>query len=464
MKQLYDYSAIELLAAYQSGEVSPVEATRSVIDHIAAWEPSLCATYMYDPEAAIVAARGSEARWLKGEATGALDGVPMTIKENIATKGVPMPVGTAAADLVPMAADAPPSARVREAGAVILGKTTMPDYGMLSSGLSSIHELARNPWDLTKNPGGSSAGAGSAAAAGYGPLHLGTDIGGSVRLPAGWCGIYALKPSLGRIPVDPPYYGRTAGPMTRTVADSALLMSVVSAPDERDTMSLPWQDIDWQNLQRDLRGLKIGLMLDAGCGSPVEPEVKAAVDAAARVFEAAGAVVQPMKPFMTQDVLDGMDRFWRARSWMDLSALPAERRDKVLPFIVEWAYAAAGTTASQLFDGFNQMMVMRRLAVAACRPFDYVLSPTSPMPSFDAEWPMPSNDVKRAMWHIGFTVPFNMSEQPAASINCGYTSSGLPIGLQIAGKRFDDLGVLQVSHAYESLRGEQRPWPTPPEA
>ncbi|MDB6000218.1 MAG: amidase family protein 13 [Rhizobacter sp.] len=464
MKKLYDFSAIELLAGYQSGEFSPVDATRAVLDHIASWEPHLCATYKLDPEAAMAAARASQARWQKGETVGALDGVPITIKENIATEGVPMPVGTAASDLTPMAADAPPSARVREAGAVILGKTTMPDYGMLSSGLSSIHKLARNPWDLSKNPGGSSAGAGAAAAAGYGPLHLGTDIGGSLRLPAGWCGIYTLKPSLGRIPIDPPYYGRTAGPMTRSVADSALLMSVVSLPDERDTMSLPYQRIDWQNLQRDLSGLKIGLLMDAGCGLPVEPEVRAAVEAAAKAFEAAGAVVQPMKPFMTQATLDGMDRFWRARSWMDLSALPKERRDQVLPFITEWAYAAAGTTASELFDGFNQMFVMRKAAVAACRPYDYVLSPVAPMPAFNAEWAMPTNDPARAMEHIGFTVPLNMSEQPAASINCGYTQAGLPIGLQIIGKRFDDLGVLQVSRAYESIRGEQRPWPTVPQA
>ncbi len=164
--------------------------------------------------------QASQARWLAGAPLGALDGVPCLIKENIATRGVPVPLGTAATELVPAAQDAPPAARLREAGAVILGKTTMPDYGMLSSGLSSFHPLTRNPWDLRKNPGGSSAGAAAAAAAGYGPLHLGTDIGGSVRLPAGWCGIFALKPSLGRIPIYPPYAGRVAGPMTRSVADA----------------------------------------------------------------------------------------------------------------------------------------------------------------------------------------------------------------------------------------------------
>ena len=157
------------------------------------------------------------------------------IKENIATKGVPVPLGTAATELVPAAEDAPPAARLREAGAVLIGKTTMPDYGMLSSGLSSFHALTRNPWDLSKGPGGSSAGAGAAAAAGYGPLHVGTDIGGSIRLPAGWCGVFGLKPSNGRIPITHPYYGRVAGPMTRSVADAALMMQVLSRPDARDT-------------------------------------------------------------------------------------------------------------------------------------------------------------------------------------------------------------------------------------
>src|SRR5665213_2206579 len=209
---------------------------------------------------------------------------------------------------------------MREAGAVILGKTTMPDYGMLSSGLSSFHALTRNPWDLSKGPGGSSSGAGAGVAAGYGPLHIGTDIGGSVRLPAGWCGIFTLKPSLGRIPIDPPYAGRAAGPMTRTVADTALLMQVLAQPDERDTMSLPAQAIEWSKLERDVRGLKIGLLLDAGAGLPTDPEIRAAVQAAAERFAAAGAQVQTIAPFFTRAMLDGMDAFWRMRSWLEYSS------------------------------------------------------------------------------------------------------------------------------------------------
>ena len=459
---LHDLSAIALLDLYHRKAASPVEVTRAVLRHIGRWEPHLHATYALDPEAALVQAEASQARWLKGEPMGALDGVPTMIKENIATKGVPMPLGTAATELVPALQDAPPAARLREAGALILGKTTMPDYGMLSSGLSSFHALTRNPWDLTKNPGGSSAGAGAGTAAGYGPLHVGTDIGGSVRLPAAWCGIFTLKPSLGRIPIHPPYAGRVAGPMTRTVADAALMMGVLSRPDTRDTMSLPWQDIAWQQLHRDLKGLRIGLQLDAGWGLPVEPDTRAAVEAAARLFERAGAVVEPLRPFMTRAMIDGMDTFWRCRSWMDISALPEARRARVLPFIVEWARGGAGLTGEQVFRGYSQMGAMRDAAVAACAPFDVVISPTAPIAAYAAELASPTDDPARPLEHIGFTLPFNMSEQPSASINCGYTRSGLPIGLQVTGPRHDDLGVLQVCHAWEQLRPAQRPWPQPP--
>jgi aspartyl-tRNA(Asn)/glutamyl-tRNA(Gln) amidotransferase subunit A len=460
--QLHDLSATTLLAAYAAKTLSPVEVTRAVLDHIARWEPHLRATYALDADAALTQAAASQSRWMKGAPQGPLDGVPAMIKENIATRGVPTPLGTAATELKPAERDAPPAARLREAGAVILGKTTMPDYGMLSSGVSSFHPLTRNPWDLSKNPGGSSAGAGAAAAAGYGPLHLGTDIGGSVRLPASWCGIFTLKPSLGRIPIFPPYAGRVAGPMTRTVEDAALMMRVLSQPDARDTMSLPYQDIDWSALDLDMRGLKIGLMMDAGWGLPVEPQVHAAVEAAARMFESAGAIVEPIPPFMTREMIDGMDRFWRMRSWIDISALTEERRAKVLPFIREWARGGEGLSGETVFKGYSQMAAMREAAVAASAPFDFVITPTSPIPAFAAELPMPTNDPARPFEHIAFTLPYNMSEQPASSINCGTTSDGLPIGLQIVGKRFDDLGVLQLSRAFELIRPAQHDWPTPP--
>ncbi len=462
---LHELSAARLIEGYRRREFSPVEVTQSVLGHIETWEPHLRALYLPQPTRALQRARESEARWLQGAPMGPLDGVPVTLKENIATEGEPTPLGTAATELHPAAADAPPAARVREAGGVVVAKTTMPDYGMLSSGLSSFHATARNPWNLACTPGGSSAGAGAAAAAGYGPLHVGTDIGGSLRLPAGWCGIFTLKPSLGRIPIEPPYTGRAAGPMTRTVADAAWFMQVLSLPDARDSMSLPFQPIEWLRFDQGvdkLKGLRIGLLLEAGCGLAVEPEVRAAVEHAARLFERAGAVVAPMAPFMTQVMLDGMDHFWRMRSHVDMKALAPQARSRVLPYIREWADSAAGMEGEKVFKAASQFHATRVAAVNACRAFDYVISPTSPVPAFPAELPSPTNDPMRPLEHIGFTVPFNMSEQPAASINCGYTSGGLPIGLQIAGQRFDDLGVLQVSRAFELIRDGQRPWPQPP--
>ncbi len=460
--KIHDMSAGELLAAYKSRKLSPVEAVDAVIARIEAWEPKLKALYAPDFGSARKAAAESAKRWQKGTPVGALDGVPITIKENIATKGVPVPLGTAATELVPAAADAPASARVREAGAVILAKTTMPDYGMLSSGRSSFHPLTRNPWNLAWNPGGSSAGAGAAAAAGYGPLHLGTDIGGSVRLPACWNGIFTLKPSLGRVPVDPPFFGRAVGPMTRTVADSALLMAELYKPDARDHMSLPPVSIDWSAGPLEPKDLKIGLHLDAGSGLPVEAETKAAIEAAARLFADAGAKIEPVAPFLSPEMLHLQDLFWRVRSWVDFSALSHARQAKVLPFIADWCRGGADVSGAMVIKGVNNYMAIRAAATRATQPFDFVLSPVSPVPTYNAEWETPTNDVNRPLEHISFTMPYNMSEQPAASINCGYTKDSKPIGLQIAGRRFDDLGVMRLSRWFESVRGAQKKWPEPP--
>lgn len=464
--ELAHLGAQALAQHYRRGSLSPVEVVRATLAHIERWEPHLHATYLLRPERALEQTRASEARWRRGEPLSPLDGVPCTLKDNIATAGDPLPLGTAAADLTPAAADAPPAARLREAGAVLLAKTTMPDYGMLSSGLSSFHPLARNPWDLRKTPGGSSAGAAAAAAAGYGPLHLGTDIGGSIRLPAGWCGVFGLKPSLGRVPIDPPYTGRAAGPITRSVADAAAMMAALSQPDARDSMSLPPQAIDWSAFDappESLRGLRVGLLLDAGCGLPVEPEVRAAIEAAARRFEDAGAFVEPLAPFLTRDMLDGMDRFWRMRSRLDLAALAPERRSRVLPYIRAWADSVAGLDGEALFHAASQFHATRVATVRATAPFDCVLSPTAPVVAFDAHLPSPTDDPLRPLEHIAFTVPFNMSEQPAASIPCGMNAAGLPIGLQIAGRRFDDLGVLRIARAFEQIRTPLPPWPAPPE-
>jgi Asp-tRNA(Asn)/Glu-tRNA(Gln) amidotransferase A subunit family amidase len=455
-----DASAAELAAAYARRETSPLEVAEAVIARIDACEPQVHALYAFDSRAVLDAARASEGRWLAGAPLSPLDGVPVTIKENVATRGLPVPLGTAATELTPAAADAPPAARLREAGCVLLAKTTMPDWGMLSSGLSSFHALTRNPWDLARSPGGSSAGAAAAAAVGYGPLHLGTDIGGSIRLPAGWCGVVGFKPSLGRVPIDPPYAGRVAGPIARSVDDAARMMAVLAQPDDRDTMSLPAQPLDWLAAgPDDADGLRIGLWLDAGWGLPVEPETREAVEACARALEQAGAFVKPVAPFCSREMADGMDRFWRMRSWLDLQALPVERRAKVLPYIREWVAPAADYTGAQVFHGYSQMGVLRDAAVAATRGLDALLSPVSPVPAFPAEWASPLNDPQRPFEHIAFTLPFNMSEQPAIAVPWSFTAAGLPIGVQIAGRRHDDLGVLRMARLVERLRPAPRPWP-----
>ena len=459
---LHDLSAVDMMAGFRARQFSPSEVLDDVLAHVALWEPHIKALYAFDPEGARVVAKQSTGRWQKGEPAGALDGVPVTIKDNIATKGVPVAMGTATTKLVPSEVDSPPAARLREAGAVIFSKTTMPDYGMLSSGLSSFHPLTRNPWDLRQNPGGSSAGAGAACAAGYGPLHLGTDIGGSVRLPACWCGIVALKPSLGRVPVDPPYVGRVVGPMTRTVDDAALMMSVMAKPDRRDGMSLPPDNINWKALDKSPRKIRIGLLLDPGVGQALEEDVRDVVVKAAKAFEGAGAVVTEVNGFLTRQMLDGLDNFWRARLWDELSQLSPAERAKALPYIVRWAETAAKLSGVDVVRGFNATMAIRAAAGKLFADLDYVISPVAPVVKFAAEPAAPLNDPDKPFEHICYTLPWNMAENPAISINGGYDTAGFPIGVQIIGRRFDDIGVLGMAKTFEGLRGGQRPWPSVP--
>jgi len=455
-------SSEELAAAYATGDLSPVEVTQAVIQRIDAWEPKINAMFLVHRESALAAARGSEKRWKRGEPLSPLDGVPITIKENIYTRGDPAPIGTAANTDLPQALDAPAAARVREAGCVIVGKTTMPDYGMLSSGMSSRHGVTRNPWRLDRNPSGSSSGAGAACAAGYGPLHIGTDIGGSVRLPATHCGIFGLKPSQGRVPVYPPYTGRVAGPMTRTVRDAALLMNVLTGPDVRDFMSLPPQPMEYRMAVDGLspKGLRIGLLLDMKTGLPVDAEVKAAAQAAAQALHTAGAYVEVVESFLTEEMLDGVCMFFEARSCSDISALDEATRAKIMPFIVEWCtWRARDFTGGQVMAAFNRMMSMREAASRLVAEYDFLLSPTSPLLPYEAEVASPTRDPHNALAHIAFTVPWNMSEHPAASINWSFSRDGLPIGVQVIGQRFDDIGVLRLSRALETLRPAQPPFP-----
>ena len=460
MTTIHKLSALDLSHSYATGELSPVEVTRAILEHIDACEPKLNAMYLLQSESALEQAQAAEARWRKRTPLSPLDGVPITLKENIVTKGDPAPIGTAAADFTPKDFDAPPAARVREAGCVLLGKTTMPDFGMLSSGVSSLHGVTRNPWQLDRNTSGSSSGAGAAAAAGYGPLHLGTDIGGSVRLPAAHCGVFGHKPSLGRVPIYPPYMARVTGPMARNVCDAALLMNVLIAPDTRDFMSLPYESIDFTNLTLEPRGLRIGLLREMKVGLPVHSEVANAVAVAARALEQVGAIVEEIDSFLTPEMLDGAASFFEVRAYNDFSALPPERQAKLLPFIAEWcSHRAKNFSGRDVMAALNQIFICREAAVRATQPFDFLLSPTSPILPYEAEHACPGNDPHDALPHIAFTVPWNLSEQPAASVNWSFSSDGLPIGVQIIGKRFDDIGVLRLAQLIETLRPTQRPWP-----
>jgi aspartyl-tRNA(Asn)/glutamyl-tRNA(Gln) amidotransferase subunit A len=461
MTALHDLSAEALSKAYRSGELSPVEVTRTSLARIDAWEGKLNAMYIVAAEEALAQAAAAETRWRAGMPFSALDGVPITVKDNIAVAGYPAPLGTAAGDMSACAQDAPPVARMREAGCVFVGKTTMPDYGMLVSGVSSLHGVTRNPWNLARNPGGSSSGAGAAMAAGYAPLALGTDIGGSVRLPAAYNGVFALKPSLGRVPISPPFLGRVVGPITRTVGDAALMMAALAQPDVRDFMALPNEKIAWGLLDADPAGVKIGLVLDIGVGTKPQPAVRAAIAAAAKAFEGAGAIVEPVTPFMTPEMMAGLDRFFQARMWAEVELLAPEQRAKILPFIVAWCRRAEKLTAADAARNFALVMQIREKAVAATVPYDFLISPASPITAYSATEATPGDDPQQPFEHIAFTAPFNMSEQPGASLCAGHDADGLPIGLQIVGHRFDDLGVLRMARAYERLRPPPRPWPQP---
>jgi len=458
-------TATELVAAYAAGSLSPVDVLHDVADVIEAREPELNAFWKLDLEAAATAARASEQRWRRGEPVGPLDGVPVTVKENLGRAGVPMPAGNAGVEPVVPIRSSPVVERVEESGGVILGSTVMPDWGMLSSGVSSLHGITRSPWDPALTTGGSSSGAGAAAAGGYGPLHVGTDIGGSIRLPGTWLGLTTLKPSAGRVPLDTPYLGRVAGPITRSAGDAALLLSVISRPDPRDWTSLPPIDLGTALPPEtlDVRGLRVGLHLDAGCGLPLDPEVRDAVEAAARVFAAAGADVAPLGPFMTPQMLRDLDEFWRVRSLTDFDALTPEARERVLPFIQRWVLAVRGVDGSSVLRDYASIMALQQVTVAATEAFDLVLSPVAPVTAFPAEWPMPWGEDDNGMAHIGFTAPYNMSGQPAASVNCGFTADGRTIGLQVSGRRFDDVGVLRAVDWYERHRGEAATprWPIP---
>ena len=448
--------AHELAQLYRLGELSPIDATRAVLERITALNPRVNALFHIAADEALAAARASEARWHARQPRGPLDGVPVTLKDSVFVAGMPNPQGTRAlADQPPAERDSPATARLREAGAVILGKTTMPDLGVIASGVSTLHGVTRNPWNLERNSGGSSSGAGAALAAGFGPLAVGSDIGGSVRIPAAFCGIVGFKPSYGRVPLAEPWPALVAGPMARSVGDAALLLNAISRPDPIDYTALPWQPEDYvPDADVEVRGTRLGLLTDIGFGLKVQAEVRARVEAAAMALEDLGAHVEPMAAIFAEDPEPDFDRMVQAYASCDFSLLASERQAALLPEIREWCVRGQGMSAAELMRSTVANNDARRRVLAACAAYDYVLSPTMAMEPYAAELPWPPGGTR----HNPFCFPFNLSEQPAISLCCGLTSTGLPVGLQIVGPRFDDSGVLRVARAYEAARPALR-WP-----
>lgn len=459
-----DLSVAAMTEGFRTGDLTPLEVLDAVRERVEACEPTLNALWWSDLDQqgrAQAAARASAERWQAGEPRGPLDGVPVTVKENIAVEGVPMPGGHAAGDPQPAAADAPITARLREGGAVLFGSTVMPDWGMLSSGVSSRHGITRSPLDPSLTTGGSSSGAGAAAAAGYGPVHIGSDIGGSIRLPGTWLGLATLKPSFGRVPLDAPYLGRCAGPLARRTEDVRAAMQVIGRSDARDYSELPAFTGDYARPLADgdtgVRGLRIGVHTDAGCGEGTDPHVASVVRATADALSDAGAEVVEIAPFMDEDLLADVDRFWRVRSWADFSALDLDDQRRILPHVARWCMAGADVPAVDLMRCYHSIQRMRAVTIAATVDYDFVLSPVAPMAAFPAEQPMPYTDPSLPMQHIGFTVPYNMSEQPAASVHAGFTPDGRTVAVQVAGRRFDDAGVLALSERIEGITAAAAP-------
>jgi aspartyl-tRNA(Asn)/glutamyl-tRNA(Gln) amidotransferase subunit A len=445
-------SAGDLVHAFQVGTMTPTEALEEILEDISVRNGTINAFADLTEESARAEAEASTRRWAAGAQLSELDGVPVTVKENMRRVGLEYHSGSRGAVTETVERDSPIVERFKEAGAVIVGSTTMPDWGMLSSGVSSLHGITRSPLDPSLTVGGSSSGAGAAAAAGWGAVHMGSDIGGSVRLPAAWLGLATLKPSEGRVPIDTPYLGRAAGPIARSIDDVAEAMVHVSGPDTRDYTSVPRQDTDWHDLEVDLTGKRLALHTDPGAGMDVDPEVTSVVRDAAETFARAGAEIIEIPAFLGASDLVDLDSFWRVRFWRTYSDLDAGARAAALPFIQEWVMKGADVSGKEALRCYDGIGGMRARTIAATDGFDAVLSPVAPTAAFPAEWPMPWGFEDRAMDHIAFTVPYNMSGQPAANVNAGFTADGRSIAVQIAGARFDDLNMLRYAKWFETQR------------
>jgi aspartyl-tRNA(Asn)/glutamyl-tRNA(Gln) amidotransferase subunit A len=446
-----DLAATELLAAYRSGELSPVEATDGALQRIRRHDPEVNAFCLVDADAALAAAKESEERWRRGEPAGALDGVPISIKDILLTRGWPTLRGSRTVDPTgPWDVDGPHVARVREQGAVLVGKTTTPELGWKGVTDNPLTGVTRNPWDPTRTAGGSSGGSAAAVLCGMAPLSLGTDGGGSVRIPAAFTGTTALKPTYGRVPHYPPSpFGTLAhvGPMTRTAADAALLLDVVSGADPRDPWALAPSGSAVAALDAGVAGLRIAVSPTLGYVD-VHPEVAAAFAAAVRVFADLGAHAEEVDPGFA-DPIEAFETLWFSGAAKSIEHLGPQQRALMDPGLI--AIAEQGAKASAV-DYLTAMAARNDLGTRMGEfhtRFDLLLTPTLPVPAFEAGVEVPGGwPHERWTTWTPFTYPFNMTQQPAASVPCGF-AEGLPVGLQIVGPRHADNAVLAAAHAFQ---------------
>lgn len=464
MSELHWKSAAKLVKGYARKKFSPVEVAKSCLAQIERHEKQLNAMVEIRPEEALAAARDSEKRWMKGEPQGPVDGVPTLIKDLLLVRGWPTLRGsrTVAKDQA-WDQDAPSVARLRECGAVFLGSTTTPEFGWKGVTDSPLTGITRNPWDVTKTPGGSSGGSSAAAAAGYAPLTLGTDGGGSIRIPAGFSGIFGHKPSFGRVPAYPiSPFGTVAhvGPMTRSVEDACLMMNVISQPDARDWYSLPYDGVDYTGmLSKKLKGLRIAFSPTLGYVN-VDPDIAQLVRTAVTVLEDLGATVEEVDPGF-EDPASCFRILWWSGVRALLGSLPSAKRKLLDPALKDVLEQSMSITLDD-----HQNAVKERVALGShmrqfMERYDLLVTPTLPIPAFEAGKLAPGRISATGKWvnWTPFSYPFNLTQQPAASVPCGFTATGLPAGLHLVGRMFDDASVLRAAHAYEQATDWHRARP-----
>ncbi|GAB7066674.1 amidase [Mycobacterium hodleri] len=454
-----DSPAAVVREAYRSGTLTPVDVLSHTLARIEARNPGVNAMAYVDAAGAATAAEESALRWAAGSPLSPLDGLPVTIKDSVHAVGTPWRHGCAAnADLPDSTFDSPPAARLKEAGAVIVGKTTMPDFGMMAAGVSSLYGVTRNPWDPSRSTGGSSAGAGAALASGIGFSAVGTDIAGSVRLPAGHCGLVALKPTQGRVPHTAPSTMRSAGPMGRTADDVMDMFDVVSGADDRDLWSLAPPTAPTPREPLAPNGLRIGALTELGSGFGADDAVLAVLADAAAALRDGGATVSTVAPIFADDPYPALDRLFQVRAAAELESIREDLRELVHPAIRGWCAPGADRSATDFTRDGEAVARSAELVRAATAAFDYVISPVIPTIGFPAD--EVGLDPAHPLAHCGFTAWANQTAQPAAALCFGF-GDGMPVGIQVIGPRFADADVLRLTKWLEAARPVTVTWPSP---